>query len=1059
MFGSKSCTFLHSIRYIRKYTSLSWKISQQTVRYYCKMAKSSETSTNIVKSLNDKREYRLICLDNGLRALLISDLDGEDQNIADDDSGKESDSENESMASDASDDEMNVDEVSDEEEEIDDDESEKKSAAALCIGVGSFSDPDDIPGFAHFLEHMVFMGSKKYPKENEFDDYLSKHGGHTNAWTDHERTCFYFEVEREYFRKSLDKFAQFFVAPLLLQDSVDREIQAVDSEFQERIPSDTDRLNQILVATAKQDHPMAKFLMGNLQSLKIDPEKQGIDVYGRLRNFFDRNYTAQYMTLAVHSKHNLDSLESMVRESFSDVHNNNEEPLTFSSYLDPFKTSEFKKIYKVVPVEKTHKLYITWPLPPLQKCYRTKPLDYISNLLNHEGKGSIYSHLKKKMWAVELLGGNTGEGYDMNTTWTGFDVCVTLTDEGLKHWQEVVKVIFVYLDLLKKEGPQDWFYTELKQIEETKFRWKEKGDPTGYVEKLADNMQLYPPEDYLTGHKLLFTYDEQIIKDCMNYLAVDNCNIMLTSTCFTENDCPLKEKWFGTSYSVEDITSNMIDNWLDIQPCDELFLPKPNSYIATDFTLKEVPKEDLSSVPQIVSSSSSHKLFYKKDTKFNVPKGFINLNLKSHIVREDLKSATLLDLLIAILNQNISEPTYPAIVAGYRIGCHINMNQTGMIIELSGFNHKIQDVLQLVFDVIINFECSNELFTAMKSELKKTYHNDIMKPSTASRQLRWMVTERSYWSHAEKYNMVDQLTIEDLSDFISRYLSQVLTESLVVGNFTKQEAIDINDSVLSRLQAQTNVNENDLKNNLIEIPRQKMYCQIRSFNPGDTMSCIHNYYQCQPGSIVKCCLNDVLVTRMTEPCFDTLRTKQQLGYSVGCVNHLTCGIIAIGITVEYPANKFSMQYVDEQIEKFLNQMNDILKNITEEEFKTMIESEITLRKTEDTLLEEEAVRYWGEVVNETYIFDRLQKEIEILKTLKLKSLKKWFQEHYFGENQRKISFQVVGKTDQEIVQSSDETDHQVKLLIDPDQSHILPIEDIQSFKALCQHLPSHKVTS
>lgn len=41
------------------------------------------------------------------------------------------------------------------------------------------------------------------------------------------------------------------------------------------------------------------------------------------------------------------------------------------------------------------------------------------------------------MWAVELLGGNTGEGYDMNTTWSGFDVCVTLTDEGLKHWEEV----------------------------------------------------------------------------------------------------------------------------------------------------------------------------------------------------------------------------------------------------------------------------------------------------------------------------------------------------------------------------------------------------------------------------------------------------------------------------------------------------------------------------------------------------------------------------------------------------------------------------------------------
>lgn len=47
-----------------------------------------------------------------------------------------------------------------------------KAAAALSIGVGSFSDPPDIPGLAHFLEHMVFMGSEKYPQENDFDSFI-----------------------------------------------------------------------------------------------------------------------------------------------------------------------------------------------------------------------------------------------------------------------------------------------------------------------------------------------------------------------------------------------------------------------------------------------------------------------------------------------------------------------------------------------------------------------------------------------------------------------------------------------------------------------------------------------------------------------------------------------------------------------------------------------------------------------------------------------------------------------------------------------------------------------
>jgi len=47
-----------------------------------------------------------------------------------------------------------------------------QAAVGLCVGVGSFSDPWPIQGMAHFLEHMVFMGSEKYPKENDFEAFI-----------------------------------------------------------------------------------------------------------------------------------------------------------------------------------------------------------------------------------------------------------------------------------------------------------------------------------------------------------------------------------------------------------------------------------------------------------------------------------------------------------------------------------------------------------------------------------------------------------------------------------------------------------------------------------------------------------------------------------------------------------------------------------------------------------------------------------------------------------------------------------------------------------------------
>lgn len=275
-------------------------INQVCRRSSSAVQRTKMDQTVITKSLNDKREYRLVVLENGLRALLISDLDGQDQSSFVDEN--QSESEEESDCSEES-------ESEDEEEDIDMVEAvekpgqgEKKSAVALCVGVGSFSDPDDIPGFAHFLEHMVFMGSEKYPEVNSLDDYISKHGGETNAWTDNEKTCFYFDVERKYFMKALDKFAHFFAGPLLLKDWVDKEIEAVDSEYQERLPCDLTRIEQLLYSTAKPGHPMAKFLFGNADTLKHSPATKGIDVYGRLRNFFNRNYSAQYMTLAVHSR-------------------------------------------------------------------------------------------------------------------------------------------------------------------------------------------------------------------------------------------------------------------------------------------------------------------------------------------------------------------------------------------------------------------------------------------------------------------------------------------------------------------------------------------------------------------------------------------------------------------------------------------------------------------------------------------------------------------------------------------------------------------------------------
>ena len=100
----------------------------------------------------------------------------------------------------------------------------------MDVRVGYLSDPEDLPGLAHFTEHMLFYSSEKYPKEDEYSKFISEHGGFCNAFTSAEDTNYHFDVNSSDFEPALDRFAQFFVAPRISKDGVGREMKAVDSE-------------------------------------------------------------------------------------------------------------------------------------------------------------------------------------------------------------------------------------------------------------------------------------------------------------------------------------------------------------------------------------------------------------------------------------------------------------------------------------------------------------------------------------------------------------------------------------------------------------------------------------------------------------------------------------------------------------------------------------------------------------------------------------------------------------------------------------------------------------
>jgi insulysin len=172
---------------------------------------ASQLQQDVTKSPNDKREYAYLTLANSLEVMLISD--------------PETDS----------------------------------AAASLDIQIGSSSDPEKFPGLAHFLEHMLFLGTAKYPEPDEYQKFISDHGGSHNAYTAPENTNYFFDIQADFLEGALDRFAQQFTAPLFNEEYVEREVNAVHSEFSSKIQDDGRRYLSSFKTTLSSDHPFKVF--------------------------------------------------------------------------------------------------------------------------------------------------------------------------------------------------------------------------------------------------------------------------------------------------------------------------------------------------------------------------------------------------------------------------------------------------------------------------------------------------------------------------------------------------------------------------------------------------------------------------------------------------------------------------------------------------------------------------------------------------------------------------------------------------------------------------------
>lgn len=357
----------------------------------------------------------------------------------------------------------------------------------MAINAGFYQEPFDYPGLAHFLEHMVFMGSTKYPNENHFDNFISSRNGRTNAFTDAEMTMYFVEIKPDSFDELIDIWSRFFIDPLLNTDSINREIQAVDSEFKLARSRDDFRIQGMFVELAEKAHPASKFGMGNIFSLKKTNSslvEAPLSLYTRLQDFHNQFYVAGNMNLVLQSSDSLESLEKLAIEKFAvipsriaeNVKNGenvdniqnikNTDPMAditkFIGQIDTW-SEMYGKVYEVIPTGNSNILLVIFQLPPTRKNWETDSVGYLSWLIGHESDGSILHQLQIEGLAISLTsstGKNDGEAN--NNLFSTLKIQVVLSDTGAERYDTVLDVIFSYsaLKIPRKNSNKNKFYSQ-----------------------------------------------------------------------------------------------------------------------------------------------------------------------------------------------------------------------------------------------------------------------------------------------------------------------------------------------------------------------------------------------------------------------------------------------------------------------------------------------------------------------------------------------------------------------------------------------------------------------
>ncbi|MEQ5126376.1 pitrilysin [Providencia alcalifaciens] len=894
----------------------------------------------INKSVSDPREYKAIKLNNDMTVLLVSDPKA------------------------------------------------TKSLAAVALPVGSIENPNSQLGLAHYLEHMVLMGSKKYPEPSSFSEFLQKHGGSHNASTAPHRTAYYFEVENGALEAATDRLADALAEPLLDPVNADKERNAVNAELTMARARDGMRIWQIRSETLNPAHPNSRFAGGNLETLKDKPNSKLQD---ELVSFYKRYYSANLMNGVLYGDQSIEQLAKIANETFGRIPNFN---ASVPAVTIPAVTDKEKGIViHYVPSQPQKALQIEFSIKNNMVDFRSKSDEYIGYLIGNRSPGTLSDWLISQGLA-EGISASASPNADRN--YGSFSIYVTLTDKGLAERDQVIAAIFAYIDLIKKQGVNQDYFDEIAKVLNLSFRYGSIVRDMNYIEWLSDQMITMPVNHVLDSDYVADKYNPAAIKQRLSELTAKNARIWFISP----NEPSNKKAYFvDAPYQVDKISEKQFMEWAGLESKMTFKLPKLNPYIPDNLSLIKTDKAYKH--PEMVYQEGNTRVLYMPSQYFaDEPKASITLDLRYNDQDKTAKSQVTGSLLQYISSLKMDELQYQASVAGMSVSVSQGV---GLQLNASGYTQHLSELFLSMTKEYLSFEPTERELAQAKSWYKEQIEvaNNAKAYELAMQPLQ-RLNSVPYFEQEQRLAALDTITLKDITDYRNSVVEGAALQALVVGNITQQQSVQTIQDVSKLLKSK---GKNWWSGDIVVVNKTYLADFHKQGNSSDNALAelfIPDGYDRIDGAVLS-----GLLSKIVQPWFyDQLRTNEQLGYAVFAFKVGLGDQWGIGFLLQ--SNAKTPDYLNTRYQDFYKVTLDKLKKLPSAEFEQYKQSIITEMKQPPQTFYEEVGRYGSDFSRNIFSFDSRDKVLARLETATQAEVIAYYENAVLKHQGLAMASQVIG---------------------------------------------------